>query len=300
VILKDDYFAGANFLRDGLIPFNQRYAEAIRTVDPDAILFLESTPIEARAFSLGGVELGAVVNASHWYDEQMLFTRQFNGELARDLGTEKLVHGREAVIEAYRENIEALVKVSQAMGDVPTLIGEFGLCYDINGKSAFRDGDFSLHELALSLYYDALDANLVHSAQWNYTADNNNQWGDNWNEEDLSIFSRDQQANPADIHSGGRAVRGFCRPWVMQVAGRLRSRRFDWQNAVFTAVVDAEEILNGQTLVYVPDIWYFDNDYSIEVSSGTWQATDHPQVIAWVGAKGQGQTLVLRRGRSLV
>src|SRR5690606_23545281 len=125
-----------------------------------------------------------LVNASHWYDEQMLFTRQFDGTYARDLTTGELVHKRKAVQAAFNNNIGMLVQASAAMGGVPTLIGEFGLSYDINAKRAFADGDYAMHELALGMYYTALDEHLAHSAQWNYTADNNNQWGDNWNGED--------------------------------------------------------------------------------------------------------------------
>jgi hypothetical protein len=87
------------------------------------------------------------------------------------------------------------------MGGVPTLIGEFGLQYDMNNKAGFQSGDFKPHEQVLNTYYQALDASLVSSTQWNYTPDNSNQWGDLWNTEDLSIFSRDQQRDPKDINS---------------------------------------------------------------------------------------------------
>ncbi len=40
------------------------------------------------------------------------------------------------------------------------------------------------------------------------------QFGDGWNQEDLSIWSADQVDDPADPDAGARALQGFCRPWV--------------------------------------------------------------------------------------
>ena len=57
-----------------------------------------------------------------------------------------------------------------------------------------------------------MEANLVSCTLWNYTADNSNGRGDQWNGEDLSLFSRDQQKDAADINSGGRALAAGTRP----------------------------------------------------------------------------------------
>ena len=37
----------------------------------------------------------------------------------------------------------------------------------------------------------ALEENFASFTLWNYTADNTNTHGDQWNDEDLSLFSRD-------------------------------------------------------------------------------------------------------------
>ena len=93
----------------------------------------------------------------------------------------------------------------EKLGDIPTLIGEFGIPYDMHAKKAYETGQFDRQELALDRSFQALEANLLHATLWNYTPDNSNEHGDLWNEEDLSIFSRDQQTNPMDINSGARA-----------------------------------------------------------------------------------------------
>lgn len=49
----------------------------------------------------------------------------------------------------------------------------------------------------------ALDKNLLSFTLWNYAANNTNARGDGWNDEDLSLFSRDQQARvpPNQTHT---------------------------------------------------------------------------------------------------
>lgn len=290
------FFARGDFLRDGLIPFTKRYTKAIRSVHPNAVIFVESTPNEAAHFSMEPGELGPTVYGGHWYDGFMLFSKTFDGETAIDTHTMQVASGRADVIETFKRNIAELAQVgSEKLGGVPTLIGEFGLAYDINGAQAYRDGDFSKHELALSLYYDALDANLVHSAQWNYTPDNSNQWGDNWNQEDLSIFSRDQQDDHADIHSGGRAIKGFCRPFIHAAAGTLKRVSFDHAQGAFTAVIDVDAAISAPTQVYMPDIWYGPGA-DIEVSGGTYTVTTERsnQMISWHHSGGGEQTITIR------
>lgn len=145
------------------------------------------------------------------------------------------------------------------------MIGEFGIPYDLDEGAVFdawasgdREGIWDRHEEALALMYDAMDALGLHSTQWNYTASNRNdaRIGDGWNQEDLSIFSRDQQDAPADLSSGGRAVRGFCRPYARRIQGRLRSMRFDWRVGGFRMEFDADFAIAGATEIYVPRLQF--------------------------------------------
>ena len=80
---------------------------------------------------------------------------------------------------------------------------------DAAGLSAsFKSGDFTPQILALDRTMRALEANLLSFTLWTYAAGNSNKRGDLWNDEDLSLFSRDQQsAGPdQDLNSGGRAL----------------------------------------------------------------------------------------------
>ena len=129
------------------------------------------------------------------------------------------------------------------------------------------------HILALSRYYHAVDTNLLHSMQWNYTADNDNTWGDQWNNEDFSIFSRDQQTDPTIINSGGRAIRGFCRPHFVHVAGTPLKMAFSTKSCEWQFEFDASPELNAPTILYIPQI-HFPKGYDIDISNGSLEATD--------------------------
>jgi hypothetical protein len=167
--------------------------------------------------------------------------------------------------EAIQANYVAELGRIRAAGDLlnggaPTLIGECGIPYDLNGAEAYRrwsDGErgpnlWDAHETALHLMYNALDTLLLSSTQWNYTASNRNDpmIGDGWNQEDLSIWSIDQVDN-SDPHAGGRAVPGFSRPYVRAAQGRLLAQRFDRFTGSFDASIECDPAC-GETEVVLP------------------------------------------------
>lgn len=290
-LLRDDYFADTRFVRDGLRPFLRRYGETIRRAHPDALLFIEGEPGSTEP--LMAPEGVPVVNASHWYDLLTLTTKHFDPEAALVWGSDETVRGRDQVRVSFAQQIGALVEQSRRdLGSVPTLIGEFGLAFDLDGGAGYRTGDFSAQSEALSSYYDALDTHLAHATLWCYTPDNTNADGDQWNQEDLSIFSRDQQRDPADPDSGGRAVAGFCRPTVRACAGRPLRQSFEHAAGLFTLEVDASGA-DVPTVVYVPRLHYT-NGVACEVSSGQARYDAASQTLDWTGAAAGFQRLVVR------
>jgi hypothetical protein len=157
---------------------------------------------------------------------------------------------------------------------MPTLIGEFGIPFDLDDGAAYeawaageRDV-WRAHSAALGLMYDAMDRRLLSSTLWNYTASNRNDLlvGDGWNQEDLSIFSIDQLEDPADPNSGGRAVEGFCRPYPQYAGGTIRSFEFDRDTGRFELEMDARS--GARTFIYVPTIHYPDG-IEVRLSGGT-------------------------------
>ncbi len=151
----------------------------------------------------------------------------------RDAGT----IGARYVAPAGRPRRRGQARLSRAA--LRRLIGEFGIPLRPRGRGGLRrqaagqatTACGQLTSLALALTYDAMDELGLHATQWNYTASNRNDplIGDRWNQEDLSIFSRDQQDDPSDPDSGGRAVAGpyHCRILGAPHQEALDEARFD-------------------------------------------------------------------------
>lgn len=273
IALDEDHFRFADGRRltmpvDGFAPFFRRVAETVGAHCPDWSIFAEMDPfahVSGRRFPAGMPNQS--VNACHWYDIGMLYLKKFDPEDHWDAVSGNREHSLKMVGVRYREQLSELASEAAAFpgGGAPTFIGEFGIPYDLNDGEAFRrwsagerQAVWDRHEQALSLMYDALDALGLHSTQWNYTVSNRNdpRIGDDWNQEDLSIFSKDQQDEADDPDSGGRAIAGFCRPYVRRVQGRLTSVKFDSGNRSFVAEYQADAEVEGATELYVPKLHY--------------------------------------------
>ncbi len=292
-LLRDSYFAGVSFFAECVRPFALRYAHALHKIHPHSIVFIEGEPGAREPLNWSsGIP---VVNASHWYDLLTLLTKKYDPEAALIWGEEGTVSGKEAVKDSFAQQIAALVADSeQNLSGAPTLVGEFGLPFDMHNGAGYASGDFSAQEQAMTCYFDALDSNLVHSALWNYTADNSNEWGDGWNGEDLSIFSRDQQENKADLNSGGRGVRGFCRPTMRAVAGIPKKQFFEMQSGLFEFEMDAFPTENKKSEFFVPHLQYPDG-FTAAVTSGVCEYNAQSQILTWKNANSGKQKLTLER-----
>ncbi|MDP3178956.1 MAG: cytoplasm protein, partial [Spirochaetaceae bacterium] len=186
-----------DFCADFLKPFVLRFAREIRLAAEGArrfAIFIEGVPNAARP-TWGPEDPGPAVDASHWYDDFTLVMKRWTGFVAVDSRSAKVFLGPRRVRRYFIRALAELREWSEKkMSGIPTLLGEFGLPFDLNRRIAYRRGDYSIHEEALSAYYDAVDANLLDSTLWNYSALNVAERGDLWNDEDLSVFSADLAA----------------------------------------------------------------------------------------------------------
>ena len=291
-ILKNDYFIYKNgekidFYRDYLSPFLKTYTEAIRSEFSKAIIFFTG-PMES-VMKGESLELEIPPNsahAAHWYDVATTGTKRAMLKANYNLITGNPVIGKKNVQQMFISQLVNIKDYSTSFfGGIPTIIGEFGLPYDLNKKEAYEklktepDEAWKTHIKALNNYYNALDANLLHALQWNYTADNINEWGDLWNLEDLSIFSKDQQVDPDDINSGGRAIKGFCRPHFIRCTGIPLKMGFDIKEGCFYFKFDGDTSIKASTILFVPRIQY-PNGYDISISEGEIEKDKENQLVS--------------------
>jgi len=291
-ILKNEYFIykngkNINFYKDYISPFLKTYTEAIRSEFSNAIIFLTG-PMES-VMKGESFELDIPTNsvhAAHWYDVATIGTKRAMLKANYNLITGKPIVGKKNVLEMFFSQLEIIKNYAISFfGGIPTMIGEFGLPYDLNKKEAYEklkaepEEAWKIHVKALNNYYNVLDANLLHALQWNYTPDNTNERGDLWNLEDFSIFSIDQRVDPDDINSGGRAIKGFCRPHFIFCSGIPLKMEFKIKEGTFFFEFEGDSTIIAPTTLYIPNIQY-PNGYEIEVSEGEIQKEKDGQVVS--------------------
>jgi hypothetical protein len=147
--------------------------------------------------------------------------------------------------------------------------------------------------------YNALDNHLMSSTQWNYTASNKNDAaiGDGWNQEDLSVFSRDQQLDPKDVNSGGRALAGFVRPYARATQGVPKQMKFEREKGEFTFIYDADPAIKQPTEIFVPKL-QFPDDFVVTAEQGIVSLDPAAQLVR-VTARSVGEcTITITRKRA--
>lgn len=282
-ILRPDHFSQVrgkpvDFAADYLRPFVLYVLSEIRKVSPESLLFFEGPPAPVgHPPPWQASDPGGVVHAGHFYDGMALMGKHYDPDFTIDQSQMMPVFGRDAVRTAYVDQIRAL---SQHLPDIPFLLGEFGIPFDLDGGASYRSGDFSAQEAALDGYLHALDQNLLSGTLWNYTPDNDNSHGDHWNGEDLSIYSRDQRRNTGDIYDGGRALSAVVRPYARATCGTPLEMNFDRATRRFFFRFRREPSACADTELFVPRYQY-PSGFSVEISAGTYQYEASKELLIW-------------------
>ena len=272
-LLKPDYFAavgakkhGANYYVGAL---HRRIAAEIHEISPNALIAQEASAFDGNQKELALGMQGAV-SEPHFYDAVPMLSKHYDLDTTYPIFSTKPITGSDAVVAAYVKQIDEATAKGQAIGQVPTWLGEVGVPYDVNDKQAYRTGDFSALDEYARLYYGALDKTLSSYSIWCYSADNSNEKGDHWNNEDYSIYSPDQRKNPNDINSGGRALNEVVRPYAIATSGTPVSMEFDSKSKVFRYKYKADKAISASTEIFLPSYQY-PKGAAVTVDGGTYK-----------------------------
>ncbi|CAK4691868.1 unnamed protein product [Aphanomyces euteiches] len=269
--LRRNYFANIDFGTECYAPFATAYIEAIRNVIPQAILFVEMPPLEFLTTPFPKINIPRSVNAMHWYDPLTLFLRTWVPWFTVDTHTRKPVFGRNRVRANHVKAIASIKAMStEYMDNVPTLIGECGIPFNLSGGESNITGNFKPQVEAMDNTVSSLEANLLNYTLWCYTADNDNKFGDQWNLEDLSLYSVDQAKGSKDRDAGGRAKPGYVRPGPFKVAGVPTASTFDLNKVVYTLEYTSSSTNKeaATTVIFVPRTVHFEYGVCVIVSDG--------------------------------
>ena len=311
-VLQPDYFrylpsslsqprTEVDYLEDFFLPQLTAYFTAIRAVHPRAIAFVQAPVFVIPPAIPESLLAGRACAAPHYYDGLTLVTLHWSWFNADAVG---VIRGRysnpmfaarfgdRAIRACIRSQLGILkadaVQLGGAAGEpastvarYPTIIGEIGTPIDMDKKASYdpsssRFRSYVQQERALDASLSAADGpNGLSYTTWSYCADNSHEWGDGWNNEDLSLWSREDSrgkgavavrqagstttlatlarsapyaalSNPAaePPHArlafqldGARAVRAFCRPFPVRTVGVPSDIEFDIGRASLKVVV---------------------------------------------------------------
>jgi hypothetical protein len=273
VVLEPNHFSMVNskpvdFTRKYMRPFVDKFALAIRGADPQAVIFLEDEPdINPRGRNFD--KLKPLVNAAHWYDVMTLLSKRYTEWFSVDKDTRRVVLGRKGVDRLFARQLRGIKDSSRLMGNIPTLLGEFGIPFDMHAKQAYQTNNFKFQHKAIDRCYRAVEDNLMDSTLWNYTPDNSNERGDLWNDEDFSIYSPDQRKNPENLFSGGRALEAVVRPYPRFTSGTPVKLSFNPASGLMEyRYISGTK--NGDTELFVPTLQY-PHGIEVELSDGSYK-----------------------------
>lgn len=191
------------------------YKSAVREHHKDCILLLQGPVLEIPPTIKGTIhDEKRLIFATHYYDGLTLLTKHWNrlynvdvfgvlrGKYWSPAFAVKV--GETAIRNCLKNQLEAIrMEGEEYTGTHPTLFTEIGIPYDMDDKHAYKTGDYSSQTSALDANHFALEGSgAAGYTLWLYCGSNNHQWGDNWNGEDLSIFSVDDHV-PAAMPLGG-------------------------------------------------------------------------------------------------
>ncbi len=302
-LLRPDHFATFNgqhvdFSQDYYRPFASRFAHGIRVVRPRTWMFIQSE-VGFQPPKLDAQEAEHVVYAPHWYDGLTLILKRQTSLLGFDSLRNRLVIGPRAIRASFATQLQHFcIQAKDRLQDVPVLIGEIGIPFDLNDRVAYRRGNVAPQIAAVDRSMVALEDTLLSATWWNYTADNDIAHGDQWNGEDLSIFSREQQraagAKPDDPFAGGRALPALIRPYPRATAGTPLHMRFDRRSHVFTFTFRHDPDVSAPTEIFVP-AYQYPQGFKVSVSDGTYTYDREQQLLRYSHTPEQAEhTIILR------
>ncbi|MBN2360667.1 MAG: cellulase family glycosylhydrolase [Deltaproteobacteria bacterium] len=210
------------FDRNYLRPFYSRVGQAIQSVDPDAVIFIEGS-------SGIGMVLGSDIAGGMWDMsmtgpegiEQIVYAPHVYADIYPFIGFNQ--PPREFSVEEvrYRDYGARIAEVAalaeHSLGNVPVVFGEFGTYFNFNGIEASRAADYEVSAHVLDNYYEAWEERFQSRLLWCYSPENDYRYGDLWNKEDFSII------DPLDQT---RAEVAWSRPFARALAGKPVATHF--------------------------------------------------------------------------
>ncbi|SMR60363.1 unnamed protein product [Zymoseptoria tritici ST99CH_1E4] len=213
--LDQDVWTNTDFM-----DYYKHHTSAMRSVWSDCFLLIQPSPFEIPP-EIKGTPEGDDANtifASHFYDGITLITKKWNRYWNVDvLGVLRgrysspafaIRLGETAIRKCFRDQLSSIRQEGiDNMGVHPCLFTEIGIPYDMDNQHAYKTGDYSSQSAAIDANFFAIEGSQVQGLTWwVYTASNSHYWGDQWNGEDLSIYSSEDRPLPSPVIAASKST----------------------------------------------------------------------------------------------
>ena len=228
----DDY---QDWFENSLKPFYERLGTAIHETEPDLILFVEPTGLEAVGSDLGGTlprpELNNLVFAPHYYNPKQFSTGEYDGDSSVML-----------------EGLSLWDSIGEEF-DSPVLLGEFGFC------AGRIEGDPSWY---LSDHYQIMDRLFMHGTIWSHDVSSVL-----WNDEDCSLMNQDWTERTTYTDE-------VSRPFPKFTSGTWISFSYDSDSHSIEYSYLTASTTGAPTVIALPERHYPDEPH-VSLAFGAWE-----------------------------
>ncbi|KAI3644243.1 hypothetical protein MP228_010407 [Amoeboaphelidium protococcarum] len=233
-VIDDQYFFKVNgkvvdAVDQFWFPFTKAFIKQVRAEHQNAIIFFEPPVMENPPHWKKELDTlhHRLVFAPHWYDGITLMNKSFSKWWTVDyVGFKRnkyatILNSISLGFNGVKNNFAGQLRTItgdgvERLGEVPTLIGEIGIPFDMDNKNAYKrrrnettqrasklplvqsfmdcwkpKNVYQKQRNALDANMFGLEKNLLNFTLWNYCSSNCHKWGDQWNGEDLSLWSKD-------------------------------------------------------------------------------------------------------------
>lgn len=212
--INQEYWTNHYFMH-----FYRLYRDAVRSVWNESFMLIQPAPFEIPPDLRGTEDFDDknMIFASHFYDGITLIMKKWNkvwnvdvlgvlrGRYSNPAFAIKL--GETAIRNCFRDQLREIRREGfEYLGVRPSLFTEIGIPYDMDDQHAYKTGDYSSQTAAIDANYFAVEGSGVSGCTWwTYAATNSHYWGDQWNGEDLSIYSSEDLPLPEPASGSANA-----------------------------------------------------------------------------------------------
>lgn len=191
------------FINTFFVDYYVKFKGMIRTLAPEAFVLIQPPVLEVPPNlkdDKSGIIDAKTIYCPHYYDGLSLMFKSWNYVYNVDtLGIMRgryfnpmlgIVFGERAIRNCIKKQfIEISNEGKKYLGNIPVLMSETGMPFDMDDKKAYDNDRYTQQTSAIDALANALEGLQMHVTYWCYSSLNSHKWGDRWNNEDFSFWS---------------------------------------------------------------------------------------------------------------